>query len=303
MQGISRISADFSEKPSQKALRFQCVPGKFPTRPSRELNRPSREFIFPARLKAGISRAFPNAISDGWNCVEPPVNLGKSGARVDLNHPALGGRVGGSACRSQRIVPSRQRASLLVGHNGARRRNPNFADHMSRAGGKYEHPVGETDRLADIVRHQHGDDAAAFDELAEVATHLHRQRACPMIRTARPGAARSGERRKARAREARRARPSESSPGKCVRRSDSPSPANSAVISASLASGAASRTLSSTRATAAAAAPETPCRHGRSWGCGRCPRNCDRGRRGCASGSSYRIRTVQSARRFRPLRA
>ena len=53
---IPRFS-QFSEKPSRKAKRIKPVPAKFPARPNREILSPCREFKFPARSKAGISRA------------------------------------------------------------------------------------------------------------------------------------------------------------------------------------------------------------------------------------------------------
>ena len=43
---------------------------------------------------------------------------------------------------------------------------------MRRAGGEDEYPVGESDRLVDIVRDKHGDHAAAFDEPRQIALHL-----------------------------------------------------------------------------------------------------------------------------------
>ena len=44
----------FGDEPSRKATRFEGVPGKFPTRPNREVIRPIREIKFPARAKTGI---------------------------------------------------------------------------------------------------------------------------------------------------------------------------------------------------------------------------------------------------------
>jgi hypothetical protein len=61
------------------------------------------------------------------------------------------------------LDPRRDRAPLLPAYLGARFGDADFADHMSRARGEDEYPVGERDRLVDVVRDKHGGDPPAFD--------------------------------------------------------------------------------------------------------------------------------------------
>ena len=114
------------------------------------------------------------------------------------------------------------------------------------ARGKHEDPVGESDRLVDVVGHEHGDHATAFDEPRQIALQLPGERRVERNERLVEQEQASGERRR-RAPAPRVARGrARARRENALRWSARPSAANSAAISVSLASGAASRTLSST---------------------------------------------------------
>ncbi len=69
----------------------------------------------------------------------------------------------------------------------ARTRDRHLGEDAGGTGGQEQQPVGEPERLLDVVRHQQGGDGAAIDQLGELL--------------------------KARASATRRASPSDSSPG------------------------------------------------------------------------------------------
>ena len=73
---------------------------------------------------------------------------------------------------AQRLDPRRDSQFFQTIHPPARPGDPDFAQHMRRARRKDEYPVGQRDRLIDIMRHEQCNHLAAFDEPGEIAAQL-----------------------------------------------------------------------------------------------------------------------------------
>jgi hypothetical protein len=103
-----------------------------------------------------------------------PVEITQNGLGNGAPSARLEGR--DSACVAKGLNPCRDRFAVFVAHRRAGARYSYFAQHMRRPRGKHEDAIGESNRLVDVVGDEHGDHTTALDEPRQIALQLPSER-------------------------------------------------------------------------------------------------------------------------------